>query len=93
MHYFPNTPKAEEKEKNMGKFDDFDLDLKKSQETGIEPNGASATITTIVVGSVLTGCSADCLTAKCSDGCPMPTKDRPAASCHKNMRGIVQPRC
>ena len=31
----------------------------------------------------------------CTDGreCAMPTKDRPAASCHKNMAGAIQRRC
>lgn len=77
----------------MGRFEDFDLDLKKSEGSGVVTTGISETLVSIVTGSVLTGCSENCLTVKCSDDCPMPTEDRPAASCHKNVVGKVQVRC
>lgn len=77
----------------MGNFNDFDLDFKKIDESKNENTSVSVTISTIIVGSVLTGCSGNCLTRTCSKGCPAPTKDRPAASCHKMIRGMHQTRC
>lgn len=77
----------------MGKYEDFDLDMKVTSEIGSQSRGM--TITTIIE-SILEGCTDKCTnycTKFCSNGCPTPTKDHPVASCHlKNYNG-VQRRC
>ncbi len=77
----------------MGNFNDFDLDIKKVEESNEKSSSVGGAITTIIVGSVLTGCSGNCYTRTCSKGCATPTKDRPALSCHKVVKGIQQTRC
>ena len=54
----------------MANFDDFDLDLKKRVNPGNEneTEGAISFVTGIIVGSVLTGCTDNCLTTKCTTG-------------------------
>lgn len=41
----------------MGNFNEFDLDIKKVEENSEKSSGIGGAITTIIVGSVLTGCS------------------------------------
>lgn len=57
-------------------FDEFDLDLvrTKGNSGAVGPQGVSAdislAISTIISGSVVTGCSDECIISKtCSDGC------------------------
>lgn len=74
-------------EGKMGKFDDFELNLKVSEkeENTVGARSTPTILTTIPISKAL----------GCTDGkeCAMPTKDRPAASCHKAMAGAVQRRC
>ena len=77
----------------MGKYEDFDLDMKVTSETGSQSRGM--TITTIIE-SILEGCTDKCTnycTKFCSNGCPTPTKDHPVASCHLKNDNGVQRRC
>lgn len=61
----------------MKKFNDFDLDVKKvSEDFGGPQNGITKIVTkitkeasNIVLTSVLQGCTPDCLTSECTDGC------------------------
>lgn len=39
----------------MGNFNEFDLDIKKVEENSEKSSGVGGAITTIIVGSVLTG--------------------------------------
>lgn len=78
----------------MGKYEDFDLDMKVTSETGSQSRGA--TTPTIIVASILEGCTDKCTnycTKFCSNGCPTPTKDHPVASCHLKNDNGVQRRC
>ncbi|WP_291580911.1 hypothetical protein [Clostridium sp. UBA6640] len=73
----------------IANYNDFDLDLKMASENGAK----SADLTGITIS---TKCPINVSQAfKCTIGsvCAMPTKDRPAASCHKRMAGAVQARC
>lgn len=76
----------------MNKYEDFDLDMKVTNEVGSE----NRRTTTIIIESIVEGCTDKCTnycTKFCSNGCPTPTKNRPATSCHlKNING-VQARC
>ena len=78
----------------MGKYEDFDLDMKVTSETGSQSRGT--TTTTIIIESIVVGCTDKCTnycTKFCSNGCPTPTKDHPAASCHLKNDNGVQRRC
>ena len=75
------------KEDDMGnKYEDFDLDLKSSEENSVdEPNTVTVTVTPIY--SII---------KKCSSKCPVPTKGKtkkPVASCYKKVQGTAQVRC
>lgn len=76
----------------MGNFDDFDLDLRNSQETY---RGDGANVSAIATSAVR--CTADLSNwLNCTPACPTPTLgegQKPAASCHKNVNATVQPRC
>lgn len=53
----------------MSKYDEFDLNLQgeNSGDGGAEPASITgANCWTIVIGSVLTGCSKECFSAKCT---------------------------
>lgn len=62
----------------MGKFEDFDLDINKVKDKGgiVNPDAAPSLgaictlISGVIIGSVVTGCSADCITMDCSANCP-----------------------
>ena len=79
----------------MGKYEDFDLDMKVTSETGSQSRDTTTT-TTIIIESILEGCTDKCTnycTKFCSNGCPTPTKEHPAASCHLKNDNGVQRRC
>lgn len=76
----------------MPNFNDFDLDLRQVDEP-ITVNATLGPVCTfisgVISGSVLTGCSEDCVTRHCSDGCPVPSRDYAHRSCGNrvNMMG------
>lgn len=76
----------------MTNFDDFDLDLKRVKGS-VTPDSTLGPVCTfvsgVISGSVLTGCSADCVTRHCSEGCPVPSRDYAHHSCGNrvNMMG------
>ncbi len=76
------------KEDDMGnKYEDFDLDLKSSEENSVdEPNTVTVTVTTLPIS----------IKMKCTPKCPVPTKGKtkkPVASCYKKVQGTAQVRC
>lgn len=76
------------KEDDMGnKYEDFDLDLKSSEENSVdEPASATLTPTTYWLSKKI----------KCTPKCPVPTKGKtkkPVASCYKKVQGTAQIRC
>lgn len=85
----------------MGKYEDFDLDMKVTSDNGngVARDGMSKIVTetiTIITTSILEGCTDKCTnycTKFCSNGCPTPTKDHPVASCHLKNDNGVQRRC
>ncbi|MEG1285282.1 MAG: hypothetical protein RSD22_06080 [Romboutsia sp.] len=76
----------------MGNYNDFDLDLKMASENGAKSAGVTD-YTVEILTSVLKCTVKISEYVNCTAGCAMPTKDRPAASCHKRMAGTVQARC
>ena len=68
------------------KYEDFDLDLKSSEENSVdEPNTVTFTITIPISIKI-----------KCTPKCPVPTKGKtkkPVASCYKKVQGTAQIRC
>jgi hypothetical protein len=78
----------------MANYNDFDLDLKMVSENRAQ--SADLTDFTVdIIKSALTCTVKISNYLNCTNGreCAMPTKDRPAASCHKRMAGAVQARC
>ncbi|WP_010299071.1 hypothetical protein [Clostridium senegalense] len=78
----------------MSNYNDFDLDLKMVSENGAQSKGVSD-YTVDIITSALTCWVKISKALNCTNGreCAMPTKDRPAASCHRAMAGAVQARC
>jgi len=76
----------------MANYNDFDLDLKMVSENEAK-NVAEAAGTTVVIDSAVNCWWRISEYINCTPGCATPTKDRPAASCHKRMAGAVQARC
>jgi len=59
----------------MGKYDEFDLDIKETLDNdggGVTRYSTNACwgVSSAIVSSVVTGCTGDCLTTKCSAHCP-----------------------
>lgn len=87
----------------MGKYEDFDLDMKLTSDTGDETMGTTTTTVTLSLlvcpsGSCVVcisekNCTNNCTKGKCSDDCPTPTKDHPVGSCHLRNGNGVQIRC
>ncbi|WP_291580912.1 hypothetical protein [Clostridium sp. UBA6640] len=76
----------------MANYNDFDLDLKMTSENRAQ----SIPPTTVEIIKSAVNCWVKISNyLNCTNGreCAMPTKDRPAASCHKKMAGAVQARC
>lgn len=69
------------------KYEDFELDLKSSEENSVdEPNTVTFTITIPWLS----------IKFKCTPKCPVPTKGKtkkPVASCYKKVQGTAQVRC
>lgn len=81
----------------MGNYDDFDLDLKEIKNRGVGIEGVPPTlgnICTIFITSYLQGCSDNCVTNTCSQGCPIPSIDYDHRSCNGPLNdGTVQINC
>ena len=74
----------------MNNFNDFDLDLKKINESK-EPRDKGDVVTSVI------NCTIQISEwLKCTPACPVPTRgagQKPVASCHKMAKGNIQPRC
>jgi len=71
----------------MSKFDEFDLDIKSVEinDPGvIEPMATTGLLCGIVIGSVLTGCTGDCLTTNCP-----PHEPSINSPCGSGMRRVI----
>lgn len=69
--------------------DEFDLDLVTSGNGipgGNQPQSTSAEVTwavsSLIIGSVLTGCTGDCVSSACSDNCSDNCTSANSCGCH-----------